>query len=913
MADSGNFRDYLGEVRREVDGQMGEMRRYVRALQSTSAIVTPFTPLIVENTHQRIILAVEKFQDLETSWASKLQKLEDAEAAQRQWTPQLEQLTAATTALETARREGKMRAEAQVTADVNILATAAAEIATARREAEEGAEAKVAADVDALQKDVRLAKAESVAVSAQFRERVAAAEATANVRVMEAMRVKESLLDAESRADARASLKVAFFRRKAEMVEAEAGKKVAGLVTALLKRALKAESEAEMRVAAAMARLEARLLDVESRADARASWKVAHFRRRAEEAESSAERAEARAEARAAEKLAHLQRRLLEAESRADARALQKVVHFRRRAEKAESKAEAAAEARVTGQAAQLEGRLLEAETRADARASQKVAHFRRRMGEAESRADKAESSAGMKVAKIVTAFQARTMQAEEKGMETVARFAPCMSEVQTAEARIALLDEQVRQGEGRNSEVASLEDKLRRVREKTRQEFTVGFDRWKEDCQRIIATEHSQALQAEVDSLGKAVEEMEGSKSNHDRATAELAMGRQALEWEQGDLQERREELRVGQERLALQDTVLKLREREVEAEVSTTQRFEDALEASLGTVWQALGEVTNGQWEVSEQLEEDSTVGRHLFGDLERKLDISIGLGEAAHKEGETAVALVKHLTEMCEKSTLPSGKKRQIDEGLEQPPSKAIVIDGSAARPHIVQVGVGHQTGESAEEGLGQSPSRTVVIDGSAARARIVQADVGCQTGEPVAKSQEEDEAELGEREASDHQEVRADQVEPSLREGYCGQEEEVSDGDSSADITLGVICEQIQLPQGWGDDEKGKFRRGVLEPKFQKYPGEKMVEELNKATYGTRSSTHDVHTCFVRMGERGGSKVTGEEVERRDSCSWHVSRPGYCVYLVRPDIERSRAKPYPSAPPDGRARWVIAERS
>jgi KaiC/GvpD/RAD55 family RecA-like ATPase len=120
MVEPANFREYMEEVRREVE-EMSEMKRYLRASQSHTEIVTQITPLIVEDTHQRMLQAVEKFQGLERRWSLKLQELDKGEATQRQWSSQLEKLTATTTALEVARKEAEDRAEARVTAEVDTL------------------------------------------------------------------------------------------------------------------------------------------------------------------------------------------------------------------------------------------------------------------------------------------------------------------------------------------------------------------------------------------------------------------------------------------------------------------------------------------------------------------------------------------------------------------------------------------------------------------------------------------------------------------------------------------------------------------------------------------------------------------------------------------------------------------------
>lgn len=175
-----NFCEYMEEVRREVE-EMSEMKRYPRALQPHIEIVTPITPLIVEDMHQRMLQAVEKFQGLERRSSLKLQELDKGEATQRQWSSQLEKLTAATTALEVARKEAEDRAEGRVTAEV-----------------------------DALQKEVRLAKAEAIAEVtgdlARWEARASVAEVRADARVAgSVLRLEERALQAKSRAEARAS------------------------------------------------------------------------------------------------------------------------------------------------------------------------------------------------------------------------------------------------------------------------------------------------------------------------------------------------------------------------------------------------------------------------------------------------------------------------------------------------------------------------------------------------------------------------------------------------------------------------------------------------------------------------------------------------------------------------------------
>lgn len=101
--------------------------------------------------------------DLQGHCSSKLQKLEVAESAQRQWKPQLEQLAAGIA------------------------------LATARRDTEERAEASVGAKVDTLKKDVTLVKAET---------RLEVAGELAELKG-EVSRMEERALEAESRAEVR--------------------------------------------------------------------------------------------------------------------------------------------------------------------------------------------------------------------------------------------------------------------------------------------------------------------------------------------------------------------------------------------------------------------------------------------------------------------------------------------------------------------------------------------------------------------------------------------------------------------------------------------------------------------------------------------------------------------------------------
>jgi hypothetical protein len=417
-----------------------------------------------------------------------------------------------------------------------------------------------------------------------------------------------------------------------------------------------------------MLRLEERALQAESQAEARASRKVAVFR-------GKAERAEAESGKKVAGLVTSLLERTLQAESRTELRVAEKV--------------------------ARLEGRALEAESRADARASRKVAHFRNKAVEAETRAVEAESSARQKVASIIATYRARTMQAEKKVKETSARLELHESEAGRARATIVLLEDQVDEGKGRAREVESLNAELRHVKQTTRQAFSVQFDRWREDCQRTIVTGQNQTLQGQVDCLGKAMEELGLSKGNHDRATAELARMRQALEGEQGDLPARQDRLKADQEVLTARDSVLKLRERLAGAEVSTVRRIQDALETPFAALREALEEVTDAQGEVSQQLEEKSNVGLQSINGLKRKLDASIGWGKLACGDIAAAAALNKDLTGMFERHALQQGGKRRGDEGLEQLSSKAVVIDGSAARTRMVQMDAGCQTEDLAEE--------------------------------------------------------------------------------------------------------------------------------------------------------------------------------------------------------------------
>lgn len=153
--------------------------------------------------------------------------------------------------------------------------------------------------------------------------------------------------------------------------------------------------------------------------------------------------------------------------------------------------------------------------------------------------------------------------------------------------------------------------------------------------------------------------------------------------------------------------------------------------------------------------------------------------------------------------------------------------------------------------------------------------------------------------------------AETAEPS---GSGGENAEDGGSEGNALITLDEKWAQIQLPQAWDQNKRDHFKREVMEPMFQKHPHELLVGHLDKATYGTRSSTHDVLTCFTQLGGRESCKVPGVEPHKRGSCPRHgeQKRAGYCVYLVKPTTRWVRSEPYPSAPLDGRARWVIEER-
>lgn len=195
----------------------------------------------------------------------------------------------------------------------------------------------------------------------------------------------------------------------------------------------------------------------------------------------------------------------------------------------------------------QLEERALEARSRADARASRKVDFFSNKALQAELRAAEAESSAGEKVANIVTALQTRTMKAEERAGSVWSKLVLRENESEQAKDKIALLEEQVRWGEGREKQIVSLHDELRQVKEKTRQELAIEFDSWKDELRRTVtAAGHMQNLQGEIAGLAKVMEEMEEVKSRLERATEELTTKRRLTVRERNDLQEQLVQLKA-------------------------------------------------------------------------------------------------------------------------------------------------------------------------------------------------------------------------------------------------------------------------------------------------------------------------------------------------------------------------------
>lgn len=155
----------------------------------------------------------------------------------------------------------------------------------------------------------------------------------------------------------------------------------------------------------------------------------------------------------------------------------------------------------------------------------------------------------------------------------------------------------------------------------------------------------------------------------------------RQAVEREKSDLPRRQGELIVCQDRLATRDSTLKLRERMIEAEKSTAELVRGAVGETLPGFQKGLGEFMRSQMESCGRLEEESTQIHQLLVDLKRELDASIGWRKLAYMDSAAAVDLVKHLTEMFRR-TLSQGGKRRVDKGLEQPPSRIVAIDGSAA---------------------------------------------------------------------------------------------------------------------------------------------------------------------------------------------------------------------------------------
>lgn len=216
----------------------------------------------------------------------------------------------------------------------------------------------------------------------------------------------------------------------------------------------------------------------------------------------------------------------------------------------------------------------------------------------------------------------------------------------------------------------------------------------------------------------------------------------------------------------------------------MSTVRRIQDALEAPFAALREALEDVTDAQGEVSQQLEEKSNVGLQSIDGLKRQLDASIGWGKLACRDSAAAAALIIDLTGMFGRHALQQGGKRRVDGGLEQTSSKAVVIDGSAAK------------------------------------TRMVQVDEGCQTED---LAEESEDRQMGPGEESASQEAHARQGSASLRGGEGAEHEEqmreAASGESGPHITLEEIWDQIQLPQSWDDGEKAKFRQEVLEPKFQ----------------------------------------------------------------------------------------------
>lgn len=111
----------------------------------------------------------------------------------------------------------------------------------------------------------------------------------------------------------------------------------------------------------------------------------------------------------------------------------------------------------------------------------------------------------------------------------------------------------------------------------------------------------------------------------------------------------------------------------------------------------------MTEAQQDIYQQLEEEKAEGSQSRDDVKYKLDASIGWGELAYRDNAAAPGIVKDLVGMFENLELSRGPKRVTDEGLELEgqPSKAVVIDGSAARARVVKESLSGRIVESEEE--------------------------------------------------------------------------------------------------------------------------------------------------------------------------------------------------------------------
>ena len=197
MADGNDLKQFFAKMKEEVKVQTSKVLAGLESLHAQSGIVGGLTPLIMKDTHQRILLSLEKLNGLEGRWTTQLQEpnemevlkkreLSGAEAARQECTSQLQKLTAATIAVETAGRKAK-----------------------------EDAEALVAAQVDALRGDAQLAKTR--AILAQTRASLAQAEAGKNAA--EVVTLREQLLTADERADMRVADRVAELERRLQEAE----------------------------------------------------------------------------------------------------------------------------------------------------------------------------------------------------------------------------------------------------------------------------------------------------------------------------------------------------------------------------------------------------------------------------------------------------------------------------------------------------------------------------------------------------------------------------------------------------------------------------------------------------------------------------------------------------------------------